>query len=143
MKPTLLIADGDAELCDIYHRFFAERGYEVETALDGLDCLTKLRRTMPAVLVLDHELHWGGGDGVLAWLREQRAPSRVRVVLTTTESDSANVATDIRPPVVTLLPKPFTLTTLLENVRAAVAGKEHKESLYLDQDNLCSEFLIG
>jgi hypothetical protein len=44
----------------------------VETASDGLDCLKKLRRATPAALVLDLKLHWGGGDGVLAWLREDR-----------------------------------------------------------------------
>jgi DNA-binding response OmpR family regulator len=84
MKCTLLIAEGDAELCEVYRRFFTERGYEVETASDGLDCLAKLRRATPAALVLDRELRWGGGDGVLAWLREQSEAFTLPVVLTTT-----------------------------------------------------------
>src|SRR5438067_11067086 len=71
MKQTLLIADGDAELCDLYEMFLTECGYEVEAASDGLDCLRKLRQVIPAVLVLDLELRWGGGDGVLARLREE------------------------------------------------------------------------
>ena len=53
MKPTLLIAQSDAELRDAYRRFLTGRGYDVETAADGLDCLEKLRRVAPAVLVLD------------------------------------------------------------------------------------------
>jgi DNA-binding response OmpR family regulator len=68
MNQTLLIAEGDAELCDVYRRFFARQGFDVETASDALDCVEKLRRVPPAVLVLDWELRWGGGDGVLAWL---------------------------------------------------------------------------
>jgi hypothetical protein len=44
MKPMLLIADGDAELCGAFETFLVERGYEVETASDGLDCLAKLLR---------------------------------------------------------------------------------------------------
>ena len=69
MKQRLLIADRDAELCEVFRTFLTERGYEVETSTDGLDCLAKLRQVTPAVLVLDLELLWGGGDGVLAWLR--------------------------------------------------------------------------
>jgi DNA-binding NtrC family response regulator len=143
MKPTLLIAEGDAELCDDYRNFFTARGYEVETVSDGLSCLAKLRRAIPAVLVLDRELRWGGGDGVLAWLREQNAASELPVVLTTTGIYSADVASDIKPPVVKFLPKPFLLTDLLDSVRAAAVNREDEGPFYLDRDAPCSEFFIG
>jgi CheY-like chemotaxis protein len=84
MKSTLLIADGDAELCHILQRFLGKCGYDGATASDGLDCLEKLRQERPAVLVLDLGLRWGGGDGVLAWLREETVVSGVAVVLTAT-----------------------------------------------------------
>lgn len=121
MKPTLLIADGDAELCDVYGRFLTERGYEVATSTDGLDCLRKLRQLTPAVVVLDLDLRWGGGDGVLAWLREENPMPAISVVLTATAC-SADGAERSEPPVVAYLPKPFALTALLESVRAAVAN---------------------
>ena len=38
----MLIADGDAELCDHYRNFATEHGYEVVTSSDGLDCVRKL-----------------------------------------------------------------------------------------------------
>ena len=43
MKPTLLIADGDSELCDLYRQLLAKRGYEVETAVDGMDGWNAIR----------------------------------------------------------------------------------------------------
>jgi DNA-binding response OmpR family regulator len=141
MKPTLLVADGDAALCAAYQRFLGERGYEVEIASDGLDCVKKLGRVRPAVLVLDLELHWGGGDGVLAWLREEGAAAGVPVVLTAAASDSPMVA-NFEPPVVTFLPKPFALTTLLESVRAA-ADKGHEEPSNRNRVFACSELFIG
>ena len=61
---TMLIADGEADLCDFYRRFTTERGYEVDTCRDVLDRVRKLRQVTPAVLVLDLELPWCGGDGV-------------------------------------------------------------------------------
>src|SRR5215472_2155778 len=103
MKPTLLIADTDAELCDFYQKFLTERGYQVETASDGLDCLAKLRRVTPAAVVLDLELRWGGGDGVLAWLRKERAASGVAVILTATAGYTLDAREVIEPPVIGFL----------------------------------------
>jgi DNA-binding NtrC family response regulator len=143
MKPILLIAEGDAELCDLYRRFLGAHGYEVETASNGLDCLGKLRRVRPAALVLDLELRWGGGDGVLAWLREESAMSGVAVVLTATAGSLPNLAAAVRPPVVRFLPKPFALTALLETVRAAVANKGRAEPCKLNRAAACSELFIG
>jgi DNA-binding response OmpR family regulator len=120
MKPTLLIADSDPELCKVYQSFFAAHGYEVETASDGLDCVAKLRRATPAALVLDLKLRWGGADGVLAWLREERTASEVAVILTATASAGLDTGEVVVPPVIGFLLKPFTLTTLLESVRSAV-----------------------
>jgi DNA-binding response OmpR family regulator len=127
MRPTLLIAEGDAGLRAVYQRFLSERGYDVQTASDGLDCLEKLRRVRPVVLVLDRELRWGGGDGVLAWLREEHAACKIPVVLTATVGSAPDVAADIRPPVVRFLFKPFALATLLASVRGVVAARGHEE----------------
>jgi DNA-binding NtrC family response regulator len=118
MKPTVLIAEDDGELSDLYRRYFIRRDYDVETASDGVDCLDKLRLAKPAVLVLDMKIRWGGGDGVLAWLREEDAMSGLAVVLT--NSCCAQAAADTEPPVVKQLLKPFSLTALFEEVRAAV-----------------------
>lgn len=124
MKQTVLIADCDAELCAVWRRFLTERGYEVGTASTGLDCLKELRQLKPVVLVLDLHLHWGGGDGVLAWLREEVPTLAIPVVLTATACSPRDVAKRIEPPVVGYLPKPFALTALLERVRAASKGQE-------------------
>jgi DNA-binding response OmpR family regulator len=143
MKPTLLIAESDAELCDVYQRFITERGYEVETASDGLDCLAKLRQATPAAVVLDRELRWGGADGVLAWLREERATSGVAVVLTATAGHPLDVGAVIEPPVIDLLLKPFTLTTLLESVRSAVAKGQEAVRKVGQQLPALSELFLG
>jgi DNA-binding response OmpR family regulator len=129
MNPTLLIAEGDVELCGVYRGFFACQGFDVETVSDGLDCVEKLRCVTPAVLVLARELRWGGGDGVLAWLRDEGVRSGVAVVLTTTAGCPPLLAAFTEPPVVDHLCKPFALTALLESICSAVArsGAKRKE----------------
>jgi DNA-binding response OmpR family regulator len=143
MKPTLLIAESDAELRDAYRRFLAARGYDVETAADGLDCLEKLRRLAPAVCVLDRELPWGGADGVLALLREERATPGVAVVLTATAGHPADAAADVKPPVVQVLPKPFMLTALLESVRGLMARRGREEPFHANHASTSPEYFIG
>jgi len=140
MKQSLLIADGDAELCELYRGFLTDRGYEVETASDGLDCLWKLRQRTPAALVLDLELCWGGGDGVLAWLREESPCHGVPVILTATAGCAPDVAATLNtPPVVSVLPKPFALAALLEKVGSAVANNGQGSS----NQRRYSELFIG
>jgi len=128
MKQRLLIADSDAELCDLYGRFLTERGYEVETSSNGLDCLASLRQVMPEVLVLDLELLWGGGDGVLALLQQVSPTHGIAVILTATAGYPKNFAEFIEPTIMDSLLKPFTLTALLEKVRSAVAKNERRDA---------------
>jgi FixJ family two-component response regulator len=54
-----------------------------------------------------------------------------------------DVAKDIKPPVVKFLPKPFTLTALLDSVRAAVAEKRREKPFYLNHAARCSGFFLG
>ncbi len=127
MSPTLLVAEGDAELCEIYQSYLSALGYEVETAANGLDCVETLRRMTPAALVLDRELCWGGGDGVLAWLREDETRSHIPVVLTTLAvGHSPENAENQNPPIVKFLRKPFALRTLFESVQAIVANRTRR-----------------
>ena len=121
MRPTVLVADGDSQLRDLYQMFLGERGYEVETAADGLECLEKLRTTRPAALVVDLSLRWGGCDGVLAWLRDEGIRCETSVILTGTADSPPDGVNPHAPPVVDYLPKPFGLMTLLERVHASVA----------------------
>jgi DNA-binding response OmpR family regulator len=119
MKPRLLIAEGNAEWSQVYARFFAASGFDVETASNGLECMKKIRHTRPAVLLLDLQLHWGGADGVVARLREEKHWHRIPVVLTTTANSVQSYAGLLEPPVVRCLEKPFPLTALLDSVRSA------------------------
>ena len=143
MKQRRLIADRDAELCQVLRSFLSARGYEVETATDGLDCLTKLPQVIPAVLVLDLELLWGGGDGVLALLREENPALKIPMLLTATSAAPPVVAECNESPVVDYLPKPFALTVLLESVRSALARSGRREPSNLNRVPSYSELFIG
>lgn len=60
-------------------------GFNVAMADNGLECLDVLGRFAPDVVVIEPELLWGGGDGVLAVISEMPELRSVRVLVLTTE----------------------------------------------------------
>src|SRR3954452_16392922 len=88
MSPVrVLISDPDELLRESYRLFLAREGFEVATATDGLDCMTKLRSFAPDVLVLEPAQLWGGGDGVLARMREEADVSTAKVLVLSARRD--------------------------------------------------------
>lgn len=117
--PTTLFTDADRASRDVYDWLLTSYGFQVETASDGLECLAKLRQFVPDLLILDLDMPWGGGDGVLGVIREDRRLLPIRVVLTSAIAPMHVLEGLASPPVVQALTKPFQLSALFE--RAALA----------------------
>lgn len=66
----VLMADPDESLPSVYRAALSRDGFELVTALNGLECVARLRERVPDVLVLEPRMPWGGGDGVLAMMGE-------------------------------------------------------------------------
>lgn len=115
-KTSLLLADGDLIETYALSRFLTQHGFQVETAMGGLDCLKKLRRSPFEVLVLNLELPWGGGEGVLALLREEPDLGRIPVLLTSATASPKELARHLNGPVVRAILKPFSWWTLKNEI---------------------------
>ena len=87
MSVRILIADPDGFVSASYRDCLCQRGATVDTATTGLECLEKLREFAPEVLVLEPDLLWGGGDGVLAVIHEQPELRPAFVMLVSHASD--------------------------------------------------------
>ena len=84
----LVVACKSALFGERIRRFLTSRGYAIELALDGIECLASLERTAPDALLLEWDLPWGGGAGVLACLREMPVVAKTPVVLIANEFSS-------------------------------------------------------
>jgi DNA-binding response OmpR family regulator len=122
MKPRLLATDPDPLLLGIYRTYFPHFGFDVATAGDGLHCVRLLRELAPDALILSFELLWGGGEGVLACVREENQMRPIPVVLTFDGFRPAKAAKYLVPPVVKILEKPFRLRDLRASVEIALQG---------------------
>jgi DNA-binding response OmpR family regulator len=81
------MADPDEALQPVYRERLAQEGFEVVTVFSGLECVARLRESVPDLLVLEAQLPWGGGDGVLAIMGEVPLLATVPVMVLTSCRD--------------------------------------------------------
>jgi len=110
MMQRVLVADADRKLQEAYHEYLYRFFFHIETAPDGLECIAKLRAHLPDLLILDLEMPWGGGDGVLEIMRGDDDLRRVPVILTSSRVIPEEFMTF---PVINALVKPVDVASLL------------------------------
>jgi DNA-binding response OmpR family regulator len=119
MKPQrIILADPDARLLATHHSFLAQHGYEVAVCSDALACLELLRSFRPDLLVLNPDLPWGQGEGVLCLMRDGDAPT-VPVVLVSDRPGPQRRFPVGRFPIRSFLPKPVAPDRLANSIRWA------------------------
>ena len=139
--PTVMFADANRELRDLYARALASFGFEVETVDSALECVAHLRQSSPDVLILDSNLPWGGSDGVLSVMRKCSELAEIPVILTAIPGSSASADANA-PPVVRTVTKPLSLYELLKSVRGSLTEPEPVPFPW-DRDSIPSEIYIG
>ena len=117
MNTHILIAERDPVLRNTYERYLTSHGCRVATVSNGLDCLKFFRHFLPEVIVLEWEMPWGGGDGVLALIREEFPLLTVKVVVVTDDATAVHPPKSASIPVVACLEKPFRMSELLRVIR--------------------------
>jgi CheY-like chemotaxis protein len=130
MRRSLLIAEADRSRCGVYESYFSSVGYRVETVSDGMACMNRLRETCPDLLLLDHQLPWGGGDGVLACIREDKTFVRVPVVLFADFIPFQEMSRLLIRPVIRCLEKRCSVQTLRYCVDSALALSDVRRTAY-------------
>lgn len=111
MKVNLLIADRDPGLARAAERCMHQRGINVLTATDGLQCLDVLRTASPVILVMDPKILWGGGEGVIDWLLGEES-LRPPMIVITEGSDSKRLPERLEPWIDLRLHRPESLGEL-------------------------------
>jgi CheY-like chemotaxis protein len=126
MELDLLVADPDPFLCNLYQEFFASRGFSVQTASHALECLAVLRRNAVGILIIDVDLLWGGGDGVLSLMRQDNGIMRVPLVVVSGDESPADLSQMTGLPPSRCLTKPYPFRQLLECLRLNPPVAEEK-----------------
>ena len=87
-KPVrVLMADPDESRHPFYRESLRSEGFAVDVVVNGLECVARLRARAPHVLVLELQLPWGGGEGILAVMSEDPDLAVVPVMILTSCSN--------------------------------------------------------
>ena len=116
MAVRILLADPDEFAANTLADCLRQRGAVVTTASSGLECLERLQDFAPDVLVLEPELLWGGGDGVLTVIHEQPELRPTLVILVSYARDHGLLQRVSRFKVDDYQVKPLTATRLVNRL---------------------------
>jgi DNA-binding response OmpR family regulator len=120
MTPSVLLTDADTILLAIYRAFLIDQKFKVRTASTALECVDLLRRWQPDVLVLDADLPWGSGKGVLALMLEEDVPAVPVLLLTSDPMSAEEVFPELDH---TVLIKPVPALVLVNAIRTLVQAE--------------------
>jgi DNA-binding response OmpR family regulator len=115
--PRVLLADHDQPLLKTYAERLRREGFEVDTAPDGIECVEKLKRFDPDLLVLEPMIPWGQGEGVLSCMREEADVPLVPVIVLTCGTDLLDEYQLPRFPVLERHQKPMSAAKLVQCVQ--------------------------
>ena len=80
-KQTVLIADDDADLRNMYSTKFESSGYAVVGACDGDDCLAKMKTAKPDIVILDLMMPKKDGFMVLEIAKQDKAIKDIPIIV--------------------------------------------------------------
>lgn len=115
MTQTILIADDDAELCELLREYLGQEGFEVRIAHDGVQALAESRRPGLDAMVLDIMMPRMNGIDVLRNLRKE---SELPVIMLTARGDDLDRIIGLELGADDYLAKPANPRELLARIRA-------------------------
>ncbi|MFL6136955.1 MAG: response regulator transcription factor [Frankiaceae bacterium] len=112
----VLVVDDDDVIRQLISVNLELEGYEVHTAVDGRDCLDKVKEVCPVVITLDIMMPRLDGWETAARLRGDPSTAGIKVVLLSARAQEADLRRGDRIGVDAYLTKPFDPDVLVETV---------------------------
>ena len=113
-QTRVLVVDDEPAIRELVAEALREAGFEIETAANGVEALTRMQRWVPDAIVLDLMMPRLDGTGFTELMRLNPRFADVPVLLVTAAYDAANAAKQIG--VQAWLAKPFELDALVDAV---------------------------
>jgi CheY-like chemotaxis protein len=112
----ILVVDDEPGMILILSKFLKHNGFEVITANDGLECISKSENELPDLILLDNVMPNMDGQTALGKLRASKKTKDIPVIMVTALSDEKNIARAQQGGAVEYVVKPFDYNVLLEKI---------------------------
>ena len=120
MNQTICLVDDNADILEIFAVFFERRGYHVQKASGGQECLDAIRSNPPDLIILDVMMEPVDGWNTLEQIKFNRATSHIPVVIISGKRLTAEELKRYGPLFVRYIMKPFSLPVLNETVTEVI-----------------------
>jgi len=91
MSKKIMIVDDEEDIRVSVGQIFEVDGYEVMKAVDGNDCLNKLEREIPDLVILDIMMPGMNGWDVAARIKENPKWNEIPIVFLTAKGDEMSI----------------------------------------------------
>ena len=115
--PTILLIDDDVELCELLDEFLCQHGYELDSAHDGRQGLSRAVQGQYDLILLDVMMPHIDGFELLRLIRRRSA---IPVIMLTARTTQADRVAGLDAGADDYLPKPFGTAELLARIRAVL-----------------------
>ena len=120
MAKKILVADDEPHIVKLLKARLEAGGYEVITASDGQECLDKVYRENPVVIILDIMLPKKDGYQVCGILRDDQRYQDIPIIMLTACKEAGEIKKGMESGAVIYLQKPFNQDVLLGMVQELV-----------------------
>lgn len=121
----ILVVDDEPGMVMVVSKFLKHNGYEVITAQDGLECISKSETDLPDLILLDMVMPNMDGQTALVKLGASDKTKDIPVIMVTALSDEKNISSAQKGGAVEYVVKPFDYTVLLEKIAKALKSKRN------------------
>lgn len=116
-KPKILVVDDEQNIVDLIAIVLKGEGYDVDTALNGLEALRKLQKARPALVILDVNMPQLDGWSVLSSIRATEETRALPVLMCTNKDLVSDVERAEVLGATGYIPKPFEIERVLRKVK--------------------------
>jgi two-component system phosphate regulon response regulator PhoB len=118
MKPSILVVEDDAALCELLTWNLDAEGYAVRATGDGEEALLMVREQAPDAIILDWMIEQVPGIEVCRRLRKDKETSRVPILMLTARGEEEDRIRGLKTGADDYVTKPFSPRELMARVAA-------------------------
>lgn len=116
-RPRIVVAEDNPDLLRLVERRLKRRGYEVLTAVDGVEALRLIRSERPDAVVLDWVMPEMQGHHVCQAIKQDEELASIPVLMLTARATEADVVGGFEHGADDFLTKPFDIEELDQRLR--------------------------
>ncbi len=128
MKPKILVVDDEPDAVEMIEFNLKSNGYDVVTAADGEEALTKARAVLPSLIILDLMLPEVDGMEVCKILRRDPRTSGIPIIMLTAKAAEIDRVLGLELGADDYVTKPFSLRELVLRVKRLLRTETGEET---------------